>query len=610
MNYSADGGVTWQVSDIRLDTDTAGAAGSQYPQIAVSGSSVYVAWADDRNGNSDVYLNYSTDGGVNWQASDIRLDTDTAGSALSQYPQIAVFGSSVYVVWYDNRGGSDDIYLNYSTDGGVNWQVSDIRLDTDTAGDADSQVPQIAVSGSSVYAVWQDYRDGCWDIYMNYSTDSGAAWQASDVRLDSDVFLAGSSQYPQIAVSGSNVYAVWEDYRNGSADIYFNFSTDGGVNWQAEDIRLDTTPPGTTDSRYPEIAVSGSNIYVVWEDHRSISPDIYLNYSTNGGVTWQSSDIRLDTDDPGMSDSYEPKIAVSGSSIYVVWDDSRNGSSDIYLNYSIDGGATWQGSDIRLDTDTAGADNSWFPRLAVSGTGVYVAWEDTRDGQRDIYLNYSTDSGATWQVSDTRLDTNTAGTSDSRYPHVAVSGANVYTVWYDYRNGNPDIYLNYSADGGSTWQVSDMRLDTDTAGAAESYSPEIAVSGSGVYVVWYDNRDGNDDIYLNYSIDGGATWQVSDIRLDTDTAGAADSQYPQITILDSCVYVVWQDYRDGDWDIYMNYSTDNGTTWHASDIRLDTDAAGAAESSRPQVAVSAAGVFTVWHDYRNSEYDIYFNSLK
>ena len=39
--------------------------------------------------------------------------------------------------------------------------------------------------------------------------------------------------------------------------------------------------------------------------------------------------------------------------------------------------------------------------------------------------------------------------------------------------------------------ASDIRLDTDTAGAAESYLPKIAISGSNIYTVWHDERNGN-----------------------------------------------------------------------------------------------------------------------
>jgi Neuraminidase (sialidase) len=518
----------------------------------MSGTNIYVVWADNRNGNRDIYFNYSTDGGANWQSSDIRLNTDPAGADDSRYPQVAVYGASVYVTWEACRNGDwTNIYLNYSTDGGANWQESDMRLCTDLVLEAYSSTPQIAVAGNSIYAVWQDERCGNADIYLNYSTDGGANWQSSDIRLGSDVPGSAHSSAPQIAVSGADVFVVWEDYRNGACDIYLNYSTDGGTTWQRYDKRLNTDAAGTDDSQFPQIWIFGTNVYVVWWDSRNGGHDIYLNYSADGGMNWQTSDIRLDTDPAGAADSENPQIAVSGASIYVTWQDYRNGACDIYMNCSTDGGLTWQMSDARLDTDPAGATNSENPQIAVSGAGVYVTWQDYRNGACDIYMNCSMDGGMTWQTSDTRLDTDPAGAAYSENPWIGVNGSNIYVVWADDRNGNRDIYYNYSTDSGANWQASDTRLDTDSIGTSDSHKPQIAVSGDAVCVVWRDNRNGNWDIFLNYSTDRGANWQTSDIRLDTDATGTAHSWDPQIVVSGDSVKVVWEDERNGFRDIYF-----------------------------------------------------------
>ena len=96
-------------------------------------------------------------------------------------------------------------------------------------------------------------------------------WLQIPIRLDTgDLPGANYSMNTQISNSGSNVYVVWEDYRNGDADIYFNSSTDGGVTWQALDTRLDTgNSPGASNSWYPQISSIGSYVYVVWMDGRN-----------------------------------------------------------------------------------------------------------------------------------------------------------------------------------------------------------------------------------------------------------------------------------------------------------------------------------------------------
>jgi hypothetical protein len=201
--------------------------------------------------------------------------------------------------------------------------------------------------------------------------------------------------------------------------------------------------------------------------------------------------------------------------------------------------AQWQ-PDVRLTNDSASSytslNNAWC--IAANGNVVHTVWYDNRDGNPEIYYKCSTDGGVTWGA-DTRLTNNTA---ESRYPYIAVSGSIVHTVWYDNRDGNDEIYYKRSTDGGVTWGA-DTRLTNNTA---YSNVPSIAVSGSIVHTVWQDNRDGNYEIYYKRSTDGGVSWET-DTRLTNNTAG---SWYPSIAVSGSIVHTVWSDDRDGNDEIY------------------------------------------------------------
>jgi hypothetical protein len=54
-----------------------------------------------------------------------------------------------------------------------------------------------------------------------------------------------------------------------------------------------------------------------------------------------------------------------------------------------------------------------------------------------------------------------------------------------------EIYYKQSTDGGINW-IPGTRLTNNTA---YSWYPQITVSGTVAHVVWYDNRDGNAEIY-------------------------------------------------------------------------------------------------------------------
>jgi hypothetical protein len=182
---------------------------------------------------------------------------------------------------------------------------------------SDVHWPGIAVSGHIIHIVCSDAREGHEEIFYKRSTNDGTSWSA-DTRLSNQ---SATSYYPSIGVSDQVVQVVWSDIRNGSHQIFYNRSSDAGLNW-GNDTQLTILPQGN----YPSIAVSGVNVNVVWDDTRDGNDEIYYKCSTNGGTSWQS-DVRL-TNDPGYS--VNPSIAIAGTGVHIVWGDERNSNTDVF----------------------------------------------------------------------------------------------------------------------------------------------------------------------------------------------------------------------------------------------------------------------------------------
>ena len=424
-------------SDKRINTDPAGSELSLFPAVCCDGMKVYVAWYDRRNGDLDVYFNRSLDGGRTWLAQDIRLDSGVAGAAGSLIPRICCSGASVYVVWYDYRAGDPDIHFNRSLDSGLTWLPQDVRLDRGPAGSASSRDPSICCDGPRVYVAWHDDRNGSWDIYANRSLDSGATWLANDVRIDRD---AGSfdQQFVTLACAGTQVAAVWSDGRNGGSSVVFTRSLDGGATWAPTDTTLDDAD----SAGIPRVAVAGTRIHVVWTDTRAAQPHIRYNRSTNSGVDWLANDVQVDGSSGAANN---PSLCAFDIDLYVVWQDTRNGEADVYFQHTRDSGATWLPADTRLDLDLPGVATSWDPQVCCGQVDVHVCWRDDRDGRFDIYHRWSGDRGATWSSPELRLDTDPKGAAHSIAPAMCCSGPFAGIAWMDDRNavdGGSDIYGN------------------------------------------------------------------------------------------------------------------------------------------------------------------------
>jgi hypothetical protein len=202
---SLDGGATWS-PDRRLDNSSVGGI---YPSMVIAGTMVHLAWTDYRDGNSESYYKRSLDGGATW-GPDFRL---TADSSPTYTAAVAVSGTSVHVAFGDWRSGNEEVYYKRSTNSGATWGP-DSRL-TNSAGR--SIFHCAAAYGTDVHLVWEDERDGNVEIYYKRSTDNGITW-GTDTRLTNAV---DSSSLPSVAATGSAIHVVWTDRRDGNDEIYY-----------------------------------------------------------------------------------------------------------------------------------------------------------------------------------------------------------------------------------------------------------------------------------------------------------------------------------------------------------------------------------------------------
>jgi len=452
----------------------------------------------------------------------------------------------------DCDGTADEGCLSPAPGGG------DVRIDTGDAAGADNSL-SVSIQGDgadAVYLTWMDRRGpGGAQVLFRRSSDGGGTW-SSILTLDDD---DGAAIGPRIGVtgaSGGEVAVVWSDFRGGNAfrRIFGHHSSDSGATFSGTDQRANAGQD--TDAFNVDVAVAGDDVFAVYETFTSSRVrHVYLVRSDDGGDSWSGPD-RVDHGDDVTVPNFvaaTPRVAASGDDVYVVWRDNRNGALDVYFNRSTDGGATFEGTDTRLDLGTAaGSSSSFAPAIDAEGSDVYVAWVDDRSGGSfDIWFNASDDRGDTWFAGAVELDDDPIP-HDSIDPQVlALAADEVLVGWVDFRFGFPDVLVARSTDGGATFG-SPVRVDRGTGnGASGSFEAHFGADGDLVVAVWSDERNGARDVYANFSLDRGVVWQDTDTRLDTTLPGTSDSQRPQVYVADGVAHVVWRDNRDGaNADIY------------------------------------------------------------
>jgi len=432
-------------------------------------------------------------------SADVRVD---ASNQNSIQVDMDASGQNVYVAWLDTAGGDADILYRCSSDGGATWSGI-VGLYT---GGADAVKPRVLAdpSGSGrVYVAWEQFASGNREIYVRTAASCGAAFTGAQ-RLDID---ASDSLNIDLAADGSGqVAVVWEDFDEGSTindsvrNVWLAASTDSGASWGAAVRVNDLQAENLSYASVPRVAFGlGGRILVTWVDRVAGGGDVYLRGTDDQGATWAVPSTRLDVGDSAHTVSKFPRIAATaGGQVFVVWQDLRNALSDIYFNRSADGGATWLGADLQLDGEGAPHD-SYEADVVLGQAGyVHVIWRDFRAGLPTVRVSTSPD----WGVSFNPSVVASKGDGYVSEPQLAADGAGeVLAAWVDDRSGMRDVFLNFSLDDGATFQPSDLRMDTDLpAGGADSFGVRLAAGASGVgYAVWIDTRrDGvNGDIYFN-----------------------------------------------------------------------------------------------------------------
>ena len=289
--------------------------------------------------------------------------------------------------------------------------------------------PVLSVYKGNTYVVWQDYRNGNWDIYYKQLPNGPET-------------LATVSQADQInpVISGGKI--VYEDLRagDGKHDIYYY------------DLETKTEMAITTtgDNWFP--AVSGDN--VVWHtNHNGINQNI-------NAYNFKTGKIRVIGSKNGIQ--VYPDISEN----MVVWKDMRNGFEDIYAYDLTEGAAN---PEKRLTTTTVAV------RSAPKIHGDRVVWVE-RVGDYDQIFLYDLKTSAlvrltndiheiknSLRIYEDRIVWDAGGFLRSysippavmnqplktQYPiltlhptegthHPSVYG--LQTVWVDERRGNKDIY--------------------------------------------------------------------------------------------------------------------------------------------------------------------------
>jgi type II secretory pathway pseudopilin PulG len=374
------------------------------PSVAIYSDDAYVVWEDGRNGGHDIYMQkfvYSPSSGTyirSWSADVMLKD-----NAVCKSPKLEVSDNGfLYLAWRDERDGDSDIYLQGISTSDGSLIGTEYKVNNDSIPYSQENPSIDSDQAGNLYVVWEDNRGGSWDIYgQKFDFISSGFW-ASDLKINSTDTTEQLS--PRIILDRdtggggenmNNFYVIWQSNDSGDFDIMLRKFDLNGTEVFAE--RMINNDAAFLDQYNPAITFDGSEyFYAVWSDDRNSQPDIYMQKINKSGVISFAEDKKINDDAFAEARRFNPSVFYeSDSAIYVAWEDSRNG--DAYYNIytaKLDSSVNklWEYDLVLADTLES---VQLSPFLSVDSRGRAVTiWEDNRSGDNDIYFAVYDDLGS------------------------------------------------------------------------------------------------------------------------------------------------------------------------------------------------------------------------
>jgi hypothetical protein len=362
-----------------------------------------------------------------------------------------------------------------------------------------------------------------------------------------------------------------------------------------------------------------------------------LNPLLNENYFWSTSKVisePLFSGNININESYEPKIAVEGDNVYVVWEDGTDlygSGSDYDIFYRYFNGTTWSQIQV-ISEPILGANSnigtSYTPDITVLNGNIYVVWSDRNDtngagGDTDIFYRCNL-SGSGWediQVISEPVFGADVNNLTSEAPRLAVETGKIYVTWSDssnISNAGYDLDIFYRCNlTGSNWEPIQVISEPEyskNSNTGVSNLPVIAVDNGKIYIVWVDSNNtynaGPDwDIFYKCNL-SGVDWepvQVISEPVKNFDINQVYSMSPSIDVENGKIYVAWGDANNTnnagvDLDIFFKCNL-TGTHWEDEQV-ISEPVVGynynTQTSHAPSISVENSKIYLVWDDQNNT----------
>ena len=448
-------------------------------------------------------------------------------------------------------------------------------------------------------------------FFLLCQTVVNAQWSLQS-SINNEVCISSNSQVDPRIISDSKEGAIicWTDFRldvlNKLADVYIQrIKKNGSTAWAVNGVGVCTNSADQNSPLLVEDSKGGA--IVVWQDKRNGNWDIYAQrIDSNGTALWALNGIAVAQKSTGQ---YNPRIiSDGGNGAIVVWEDSINGSSDIYAQkLNDDGTLAWTANGVVVNSSLGDQTNA---RIISDGVGgAIISWQDKRNGNDyDIYAQRIIANGsASWTANGIPICVRVNTQNNPKIESDNNGGA--YIVWQDKRGAiDFDIYAQrVNATGTVQWVANGVIVCNATGSQSAIDATTDGVVG-GIIITWKDGRTVNNHIYSQFlNSNGVSQWAANGILISS-------SVFPQLNpnivgVGNNEAIVVWQDSISNLWDVYsQKINTQGNLLWTVGGVCVSNAVSN--QVSPKNVSNGNGGCIYAFQDKRNGNQDIFAWQLK
>lgn len=420
-----------------------------------------------------------------------------------------------------------------------------------------NSVHTVSDGNGGIVMAWDDNRNSATtqdDIYAQRLNKSGIRkWTLYGTSICNSAGVQKNSSI--VDADNGSAIIVWEDNRNGNYDIYAQkIDSSGNILWATNGVAVCNK---TTTQKSPKIVGDNAGgAIIVWEDSLNFYWDIYAQrISSSGTLLWSSGGVSICS---ASNTQANPRVDEDGlGGAIFTWQDKRNNTDyDIYAQrINSSGVVQWATNGVVICNSINTQSN---PRIEPDGSnGALIGWMDKRNGlDNNIYIQRINSSGVVqWTTNGVSVCSATNNQSALDMKYIGTSG--IVLSWKDDRASANAIYSQLVSLSGVPQLTSN---GIQLSNSLKSLSPNAISDGNGgAIVAWQDSSIlGWDIVSQKIDSNGNIVWNSGGKIV---SSANDDQQYvSQVTDGNGGAIYAWEDRRNGsDNDIYAHHLYDNGT---------------------------------------------------